>query len=74
MNTVIYQSPTLKYPQQKYQNPSFQSKNNSQSSKYENNSTRNILISSLIALSSLVTPSINATSNNQINTKTYVKK
>lgn len=70
MNTVINQSPTLKFPQQKYQNPSFQSKNNSQSSKYENNSTKNILISSLIALSSLVAPSINATSNNQINTNT----
>ena len=71
MNTLINQVSNFKYPQlQKYQNLSFQSKNNSQSSKYENNSTKNILISSLIALSSLVAPSINATSNNQINTNT----
>lgn len=69
MNTLINQVSNFKYPQsQKYQNLSFQSRNNHRATNVDDNSTRNILISSLIALSSFVAPSINANTNSQINT------
>lgn len=69
MNTLINQVSNFKYLQsQKYQNPSFQSRNDNKTAERKTNSTRNVLISSLIALSSLVAPSINASQNNKINT------
>ena len=55
MNTVINKISTPTY-----QKINFQSRNNQQKTEQNNNSTRNILVSSLIALASLSVPTVEA--------------
>ena len=55
MNTVINKISTTTY-----QKINFQSRNNQQKTEQNNNSTRNILVSSLIALASLSVPTVEA--------------
>ena len=61
MNTIINKISTPTY-----QKINFQSRNNQQKTERNNNSTRNILVSSLIALASLSVPTVEANAHTNI--------